>query len=66
MDACPVCKTPYQSASSKYCSRCGMARPAKIRCEKCGSELEQNALYCDSCGTRTAYGKQVDKALGKE
>ncbi len=66
MNICPVCKMPYTNAASKFCSHCGTARPKMISCPNCGTLLEPDARYCDSCGERTALGQQVDKALGKE
>ena len=66
MDTCPACGNPYKSDLSKFCSRCGAARPGDVVCGNCGATLEHTDCFCDIGGAQTAYGREVDKALGKE
>lgn len=65
MDICPACNMPYRSSASKFCSHCGMPRTKKVICEQCGAELEPDVSYCDSCGTRTAFGRKLAETLGE-
>lgn len=46
---CPKCRKPV--GDEKFCSNCGQALALNI-CEKCGTEQQPGARFCNECGTR--------------
>lgn len=67
MDSCPACGTTYKSSRSRFCSKCGHARPmaelnvcTNLSCLNHRLPLDQDAQYCDLCGSLTTLGKMIN------
>lgn len=67
MDCCPACGTPYKSARSEFCTKCGAKKPkvskntcTNVLCENHGEVLGAEECHCDLCGALTTYGKMID------
>ena len=68
MDACLVCGTPYKSAASQFCSKCGAKRSSapvthctNPECPNYKRDLNWDEVYCDLCGSFTEHGKKIDE-----
>lgn len=45
---CPNCN---KQVNGKFCSDCGAKKPEKLKCPKCGVELDEKKKFCPECGT---------------
>ena len=46
------CKNCGYEFSAKFCPECGTVAPTgsdKIKCRKCGKEIDSNLKYCPEC-----------------
>lgn len=48
---CTSCESPVDDPESLFCAQCGLSLHRDGCCNACGKLLQQNANYCDRCGT---------------